>query len=185
MKSENEQKKKEIIDKIKVSIKLITIFILILAMFITILLTVFSTMFSSKNLAFLNYRFYIMESESQPEIARKGDLVIAKIAQPGEVVKGDNIVYKDGNLYYCCNVEETKQSNIIYRWIITEDEGIMYKFDESEIEGKVICNIKELGNIILFLRTPLGAIIFIILTICIFVLLRILLLRKNDNNTNA
>ncbi len=182
MKSENEQKKNEDINKVKSSIKLIAIFTFILVMIVTILLTIFSTIFSSNNLAFLKYKFYVMESESQPNIAEKGDLVIAKIAKPGEVVKGDNIVYKDGNVYYCDNVEETRQSNIIYRWIIAEDEGIRYKFDESEIEGKVIYNIKELGSIVLFLRTPLGTIIFVILTICIFILLRILLLRKKDEN---
>lgn len=182
MKSEKEQKKNENINKVKSSIKLIAISTLILVIFVTILLTIFSTRFSSNNLAFLNYRFYVMESELHPDIAEKGDLVIAKIAQPGEIVKGDNIVYKDGNVYYCDNVEETMQSNIIYRWIIAEDEGIRYKFDETEIEGKIIYNIKNLGSIILFLRTPLGIILFIIFTICIFIILRVLLLRRKENN---
>ena len=189
MKSDNKQKIKDLYNekykrkenKIKTSARITIILTLLVLMLTILLITLFSTMFAS-NLAFLKYKFYIMDTDSQPDIAEKGDLVIAKRSLPGQVVKGDKVVYGGNKFYYCDDVVETKKVNTVYKIIIAEKEGVKYQFEESEIEGKVVKTIPNLGNIVLFLRTPLGIILYIVFTICVFILLRILLLRRKDED---
>lgn len=166
-------------NKIKTSARITIILTLLVLMITIMLITLFSTMFAS-NLAFLKYKFYVMDTDSQPYIAEKGDLVIAQRSLPGQVVKGDKVVYGGNKFYYCDDVVETKKVNTVYKMIIAEKEGVRYQFEESEIEGKVVKTIPNLGNIVLFLRTPLGIILYIVFTICVFILLRILLLRRKD-----
>lgn len=165
---------------LKIKQKSLQVFIVIFSIIILILslITLASTVKASDNLAFGRYRFYIMKAESHPDIAEPGDLVIAHKMEPGEIKAGDKIVYKDNEFYFCNNVIETKQTNIVNRIIIAEKAGIGYKFEEAEVSGKVVAKIHMLGHIITFLRTPLGIVFFAVFTLCIFALLRILLIRK-------
>ena len=149
MNDQKEQKKKNN-NKIKSIVKIVIILTLIVLILAITLITVFCTTIAS-NLTFLNYKFYVMEAESQPYIAEKGDLVIVKKAKPGEVIKKDNIVFRDGEFYYCDNVVETKMINTVYKMIIAENEGVRYQFAEDEIEGKVVSKISNLGNIIYYI----------------------------------
>lgn len=165
--------------------KLITSFIAVI-LFVSILVISLITLASTvkaSNLAFGKYRFYIMKSESQPEIALKGDLVIAKKLKLGEIQPGDKIVYGDGKFYYCDNIEQTKKINTITKMITAQRDGIKYQFSEDEVEGKIICTIHELGDIISFLRTPIGMLFFIVFIICVFLLMRIIFIdKKKENN---
>lgn len=165
--------------------KLITSFIAVI-LFVSILVISLITLASTvkaSNLAFGAYRFYIMKSESQPEIALKGDLVIAKKLKLGEIQPGDKIVYGDGKFYYCDNIEQTKKINTITKMITAQRDGIKYQFSEDEVEGKIICTIHELGDIISFLRTPIGMLFFIVFIICVFLLMRIIFIgKKKENN---
>lgn len=171
------------LNNIKTTIKVTLILTLSVLILVIVLITTFSTILAS-NLAFLKYKFYVMESTSQQYIANEGDLVIAKKAQPGEVVKGDRIVFKGNNFYYCDDVVETRKINTVYKMIIAECEGVKYQFEESEIEGKVVKIIPGLGSIVLFLRTPLGILFFSVFIICVFLLLRILLVETLKHKYN-
>lgn len=181
MNNENMQNDKN--NMIKPRVKIVIILIIFVLMLVVILMMEFATIVAS-NLAFMDYKFYIMQSENQQNIAEKGDLVIVKKTKTGEVKKGDIVVFKDKNFYYCDEVIETKKVNIVYKMIIAENEGVKYRFEESEIEGKVVGKVYNLGNIILFLRTPLGIAIFIIFIACVFMLLKILLIDGVFNSKN-
>ena len=152
------------------------IFIIIFSITILILslITMVSTIRAS-DLAFGKYSFYIMRTESRPDVAEKGALVIAKKLKAGEMKIGDNIVYGDNKTYYCDNIAEINKVNIVNRIITAENNGISYHFDEDEINGKVVKVIPKLGNMITFLRTPVGIVLFILFVVCLFALLRIII----------
>lgn len=156
--------------------------ILFLFVLIMSLITLFSTV-RAKNLAFMDYRFYIMESDAEPGAAKKGDLVIVKQIEKGNINGGDYVVYGSGskNYYYCDEVIETKKQNTITKIIIAERNGIKYQFSENEISGKVTKHIYKLGKIAKFQRTPIGRTIFILFVICVFALLRILITLKKED----
>lgn len=180
MKKENE--KKPIIKRtaLRTFIAVFSLIVLILS-----LITLASTV-KAQTLAFGRYRFFIMRAESYPQIAEVGDLVIAQKLEPGELKIGDPIVYGDNKeVFYCNNIINVKKSNIVNKVVLAEKNGVSYQFSESEISGKVIKNIHKLGNIITFLRTPVGIILFLLFVVCLFALLRILVTynkHKYENN---
>jgi len=182
MEENNKQKKKR---NIRIRKRFLQVFIVIFSLTILIitLITIASTV-KADDLAFGRYRFYIMRTESKPEAALKGDLVIAEKLDAGQLKVGDYIVYGGNKTYYCDEVAEIKKVNIVNKIITAENGGVSYKFNENEISGKVIARIYKLGNIITFLRTPVGIVFFIIFTICLFALLRILITYGKDDEEN-
>lgn len=161
----------------KLILQLITIIFSLTLLIVS--LFVLACTVKSSNLAIGKTKFYIMQSQSQPEIANEGDLVIAKELERGKVQIGDYIVYDNGENFYCNNVVTVKQANVGNKLIVAEKNGVSYQFNETEIEGIVVKTIPTLGRIITFLRTPLGAIIYVILVICVFCLMKILLIDLN------
>lgn len=157
-----------------------------IAILIIMLVTIISTINSSNNLAFGNYKFYIMKADSLSNVASKGDLVVVKKHKPDEIQVRDNIVYKSSNNYYAETVIETKKADIVNKIIILEDNGIKYQFDETEIEGKVLLNIPKIGNLIIFLKSPIGIIVFLLFITCLTIILRTIFIGRKckDNNTN-
>jgi len=168
---------KDIKLKRKKHIKIAISIILSIIIFINVLIVVFCSTVSS-TLSYLDYKFYIMTSELQPEIAKKGDLVIVKEMKPGEVKKGDNIVYNDGQDNFCSTVIETRRVKTVYNDIIIQEDGIKYKFDEQDIQGKLVFRIKDLGRILKFLRTKLGMVFFAIFMLCWILLIKIVFINK-------
>ena len=189
MNNQKKQKKKEDNKKqdnlIKRSIKFIVILAVLILMYIMILMTVFATTRAQFNLGFADYKFYAMESEAHPSIAKKGDLVIVRNNKHEEYKKGDGFVYGGQKFYYCDEVEEVRKENIVYKVLIAQDGVVKYRMYDTDVEGKVVYVIPVLGSIVWFLRTPLGIIFFILFTICLFILLRYLFVHnKKDEDDN-
>ena len=153
------------------------IIIFSLALLLVTLVTLACTVKAS-NLAIGKTKFYIMRAQSEPEIAKEGDLVIVKELERDQVQVGDYVVYDNGENFYCDNVVQVKQTNIGNKLIVAEKNGVSYQFNETEVEGKIVKSIPVLGNIITFLRTPLGGIFYIIFVGCIFCLITIALFNK-------
>ena len=86
MEKNNKQMKKEN-NNFKTQKIVLQTFIIIFSLIILSLslITLASTVKASDNLAFGRFRFYIMRSQSQPEIAEVGDLVIAHKMDPGQI----------------------------------------------------------------------------------------------------
>ncbi len=153
-----------------------------LTLLIVTLISMTSTIKSSSNLAFGKYKFYIVKEGYKTGIAEEGDLIIVKKAKHDEIQIGDNIVYGDNKFYYCDKIVQTKKVNTITKIITAENNGIKYQFDESEIEGKIILKIHKIGNIIIFLRTPIGMILFILFIICLVTLLKMILVHNKNKH---
>lgn len=157
--------------------------IIAVIIFMTIIIisaiTVASTA-KAHNLAFISHRFYVMKSDSQPEIAKVGDLVITKRIRNNEIQNNNHIVYKDGEFYYCDEVIDTKKSGSIVKMIIAEKNGIKYQFSEDDIEGKVVKVVPKLGSVVDFFKTPIGIVVYIISVIVVFTTLRFLVINKRS-----
>lgn len=167
-------------EQITINKKIIAEIIAVILFLIILTISVITLASTTKasNLAFVKYRFYTMKSESQPQIAEVGDLVITKKIKNGEIQKGENIVFKDDTFYYCDEIVGTKTNGAIVKIIIAEKNGVKYQFSEDDVEGKIVKTIPKLGRIIDFLRTPIGFIVYALCTILIFIMLRYMLLHK-------
>lgn len=167
----SDEKEKNTCSSSKIILRIIIVIYSLLLLMVSLFIFA-STIKSSNNLAIGNYKFYLIKKDNNKSIIPKGDLVIAKNE---DFNKGDKIVYKEDQQYYCDNVE-----NMVNNWVFVEKNGIMYQFSSNAIEGKIIGKSDIWGNIIMFLRAPIGIIIFLIFIILLFVILRILI-TKDDN----
>lgn len=180
MKKNKEQMKKSFI-KLILRIFILLLWFMILTIF---LITLACTIMHKNNLSFCDYKVYIMATDAHSNIAKEGDVVIAKEYKLNEISTGDKIVYynqsNNETLYFCGEVVNIKQQNNIIKMINigNGNDNIQYQFEESMVEGKVVVVINKLGYIIEFLRTPLGITLFVIITICVFAILRINLEKK-------
>ena len=182
-----EKQKNKINKKIALTISVILILIVSIIAIITAVSSI-----KVSNLAFLEYRIFIMDSDAHLNIAKRGDLIIAKKITYGNVQAGDAVVYKDSKVYYCNDVVNTVKLNTVTKLITAEENGVKYQFSENDVSGKVVKVIPELGKIISFLRTPIGIIFFIVFYIIFFLALRLLWIGKkykieevnSDNNKN-
>lgn len=168
------EKKKNIYSTSKIILRIIIIVYSLLLLIIS-LFTLACTVKSSDNLAIGNYKFYLIKLDNNKKIIPKGDLVVVKKVKNETINIGDQIVYKEDQKYYCDNVENTINNSIL-----VEKNGITYQFTKQTVEGKIVKRYHVLGNLVMFLRAPIGIIIFLIFTILLFVLLRILI-TKDDN----
>lgn len=169
----NNKKEKKNYRPSKLILRIIIILYSLLLLTIS-LFTLACTVKSSDNLAIGNYKFYLIKLDNN-KIIPKGDLVVVKKVKNETINIGDQIVYKENQQYYSDNVEK-----IINNSILVEKNGITYQFTKQTIEGKIVKRYPVLGNLVMFLRAPIVIIIFLIFTISLFVLLRILI-TKDDN----
>lgn len=170
--------------KNKFNEKVILLYTLIIIV-LTILILIVIPSIRASNLAFLSYRFYCMGTRYQDNIAIKGDLIIAKETKLEDLKPGDRIVYNNNkNKYFAdelTQVFECNENSIIVK---VQDSDAKYKYTNKEVKGTVIKTIPDLGSLVLFFRTILGFIFFALITICIYLLLRVILLyNTNDDNS--
>lgn len=147
--------------------------VLILVLIVNITLIVVSYVNPEEVPSFLGYKpFIVLSGSMEPEIL-PGDLVITKNVDPEEIAVGDIISFRE---------DETTIVSHRVTEVLTE-EGLAFhtKGDANigadagtvlpeDIEGRYILRIGRLGAFALFLQTPLGLFIFVIIPLCLFIL---------------
>lgn len=159
--------------KISIIIGILLCIVLILVLIINITLIVGSYVNPEKVPSFLGYKpFIVLSGSMEPEIS-PGDLIITSNVDPEEIKVGDIISFReDGTTVVSHRVTE----------VLTE-EGLAFhtKGDANigadagtvlpeDIEGLYIWRIGGLGRIALFLQTPMGLLIFVIIPLCLIIL---------------
>lgn len=159
----------------KIAITTITFFI--------IALTVFS-MAVNKNYGngVFNTKFFIVLSDSMKPEFEAGDIVVTKKVDPTKLEVGDIITFylHDGTVLthqiYEINQEDTNKV-IITKGInseVVDDTPV----NEGKIIGRYSFSIPNLGNLIMFMKTTPGFIIFIFIPLLVLVFFNIVDLRK-------
>ncbi len=142
-------------------IKDIIIAVLLIIIFIYFILGI-NSMSHGNKMGFFNLRFYIMSSDSNEVNTNTGDLIVATKIKKAKIKENDSVIYKKNNKLY---IEEAKDNNI----------------QEQEIMGKLLFRIKGLGNIALFMKTPLGIINILMIFVCVIIIVRKIAQNKNIN----
>lgn len=171
-----ENKKEEKIEKIKT----LVIILLSIILFVYLVLGINSITHGGK-LGFFSLRFYIMSDNSEESNTTTGDLVIARKTKPNKIKANDNIIFKKDNSMYITNVTESKNNQgestyFVKATNMTTNENL----NDVEILGKVITRIRGIGNIAMFIQSPLGTLNLLFITICIIILIKKIV----ENNEN-
>jgi len=160
---------KKVVTPIGILLCIALIFVLI----VNITLIIGSYAHPDKVPSFLGYKpFIVLSGSMEPEIM-PGDLIITKKIDPKDIKVGDVITFREG--------ETTAVSHRVTE--ISTEDGLSFhtKGDANigsdrgavspeSIEGKYIMRIAKLGNVALFLQTPIGLLVFVVIPLCLFIL---------------
>ena len=147
--------------------------VLILVLIVNVSLIIGSYVNPDKVPSFLGYKpFIVLSGSMEPEIM-PGDLIITKNIDPVDVKVGDVITFR-----------ADKTTAVSHRVIkISTEGGLSFEtkgdanigsdngaVSPESIEGKYIMRIAKLGNLALFLQTPIGLLVFVVIPLCLFIL---------------
>lgn len=171
---------KKKIDIIKKTIVYIAIIILL---FSVIFLMLSISLFNDGRKSILGYRTYLVLSDSMKDDFKSGDLIIVKDVdynklKPGDIISyisrakynyGDTVTHKIRSIIYD---EDGKPGFITYGTTTgNDDEGIV---EYPYIIGKYQFKIKNVANIIMFLKTIPGYLIFVLIPFLTLIILQVI-----------
>lgn len=163
------------IQKIKKAISIIVILILLPILLISIAILVDSYTHPDEVPSFFGWKPFIVLSGSMETQISAGDIVVVKEIDTNELKKGDIIAFKDGNIVITHRIDEVTEIDGKTQYITKGDnnntQDIGYVLPE-QVEGVFKFKIARLGNIAMFIQTPLGMIVCLSIPIIIIILLQ-------------
>lgn len=161
--------------KIKKAISIIVILILIPILLISIVILIDSHTHPNEVPSFFGWKPFIVLSGSMETQISAGDIVVVKEIDPNELKKGDIIAFKDGNIVITHRIDEVTEIDGKTQYITKGDnnntQDIGYVSPE-QIEGVFKFKVSRLGNLAMFIQTPLGMIVCLSIPIIIIILLQ-------------
>lgn len=151
--------------------------LVILFMYIVILYNTITK--KEVTLNFFNWKPFIVVANSPEAGVNVGDMAIIKDVKIEDLKPGDIIVYRRGNSGAIKKIKDISKVNEELKIVIEDNSIIKNESIKSSIEGKYMFKIAGLGNIMLFLQTPLGAII--LFSIFIYIIIMIKLIGSKSN----
>lgn len=161
--------------KIKKAISIIVILILIPILLISIVILIDSHTHPNEVPSFFGWKPFIVLSGSMETQISAGDIVVVKEIDTNELKKGDIIAFKDGNIVITHRIDEVTEIDGKTQYITKGDnnntQDIGYVSPE-QIEGVFKFRVSRLGNLAMFIQTPLGMIVCLSIPIIIIILLQ-------------
>lgn len=161
--------------KIKKAISIIVVLILIPILLMSIVILVDSYTHPNEVPSFFGWKPFIVLSGSMETQISAGDIVVVKEIDTNELKKGDIIAFKDGNIVITHRIDEVTEIDGKTQYITKGDnnntQDIGYVLPE-QVEGVFKFKIARLGNIAMFIQTPLGMIVCLSIPIIIIILLQ-------------
>ena len=161
--------------KIKKAISIIVVLILIPILLMSIVILVDSYTHPDEVPSFFGWKPFIVLSGSMETQISAGDIVVVKEIDTNELKKGDIIAFKDGNIVITHRIDEVTEIDGKTQYITKGDnnntQDIGYVSPE-QVEGVFKFKIARLGNIAMFIQTPLGMIVCLSIPIIIIILLQ-------------
>lgn len=161
--------------KIKKAISIIVVLILLSILLMSIVILVDSYTHPDEVPSFFGWKPFIVLSGSMETQISAGDIVVVKEIDTNELKKGDIIAFKDGNIVITHRIDEVTEIDGKTQYITKGDnnntQDIGYVLPE-QVEGVFKFKIARLGNIAMFIQTPLGMIVCLSIPIIIIILLQ-------------
>lgn len=159
--------------KVGTPIGILVCIVLIFVLIVNVTLIIGSYVNPNKVPSFLGYKPFIVLSGSMEPGIMPGDLIITGNIDPKDIKVGDVITFRPD-----------KSAAISHRVTDISNEGGLSFYTKGDanigadtgavlpetIEGKYLLRIPKLGNVALFLQTPIGLLIFVVIPLCLFIL---------------
>ncbi len=173
--------------KIKKILTILILLILIPILFVSGVILINSYVHPDEVPSFFGWKPFIVLSGSMETQISVGDLVIVKEVDTGTLKKGDIIAFRENDIVITHRIDD----------IITEDDKVKYitKGDNNntrdegtvlpeQVEGIFICNISGLGNLAIFIQTPIGMIVSLSIPVILLIIIGIMDSKKTNKIIN-
>jgi signal peptidase len=137
---------------------------------------------------FMGYKpFIVLSGSMEPEILA-GDLIVTKEIAPGDVKVGDVISFRvDQDVVVSHRVTEIETEGGL-SFLTKGDANIGMDATEvppENIEGVYLWRFGGLGEFALFLQTPVGMLLFVVVPLCLFIIYDIVSRNRRSRNKSS
>ena len=165
------------------------IFSLFLALILIVNLTIVikSYINPDKIPSFLGKKLFIVETDSMKPLFDGGDLIVTKNIDPKTLEVGDVIAYSEGKVVVTHRIEEIQEEENKLQFITKGDANNAADIEpvvEDNVESIYWFKIKGMGRVAMFMQTPIGITIFVIIPVIGFIGYDILRQKKKSGLNN-
>ena len=159
-------------EKVKKIISILVLIIILPILFVNIIILVDSALHPNEVPGFFGYKPFIVLSGSMKDEINSGDLVLTKECNVDDLKKGDIISFKEDEIVITHRIIDITENNGEKRFITkgdnneNEDPGYV---SSDKIEGLYLTKFSGLGNVAMFLQTPIGIIVALSIPLAILV----------------
>lgn len=162
--------------KFKRIISIIILIILIPILFVSAVILVNSYVKPDEVPSFFGWKPFIVLSGSMETKILAGDVVVVKEVDTQTLKKGDIIAFKENDIVITHRIDEIIQEDGETKYITkgdnnnTRDNGYVLP---SQVEGLYEFRIARLGNLAMFIQTPIGMIICLSIPLLLLVIIQV------------
>lgn len=173
--------------KLKKILSVIALLILIPILFISGVILINSYTHPDEVPSFFGWKPFIVLSGSMETQISVGDIVIVKEVDTNTLKKGDIIAFKSNDIVITHRIDEVTIEDGKVKYITkgdnnnTRDEGTVLP---EQVEGIFKYNIPRLGNLAIFIQTPIGMIVCLSIPIILLIIIGGIDSRKNTEELN-
>lgn len=150
--------------------KSICIIILLIIFFVFLIIGI-NNLANGKKMGFFTLRFFIMSSDSAETNSSTGDLIVGRKVLVNHIKENDDIVFNKNNKMIIKKVIKVSNENNEYGIQVEDDKNeSSEKVENKEIMAKVLFKVRGIGNIAMFIQSPLGMFNMILIIFCVFVI---------------
>lgn len=170
-------------EKLNKVVSIIILIILIPILFVNGVILVNSFIHPDEIPSFFGWKPFIVLSGSMETEIDAGDVAVVKETDTASLKKGDIIAFKSGEIVITHRIYDIIQEEGETRYITkgdnnnAEDNGYVLP---EQIEGVYQFKISRLGNIEMFIQTPIGMIVCLSIPFIILVLVQIVDSKRNQ-----
>lgn len=150
--------------------------ILLTVLFVNSVILISSFINKDEVPSFFGWKPFITLSGSMQSEIYAGDLAIVKEVDTSELKVGDVIAFRQDDIIITHRITNIVDENGEERFITKGDNNNfedIYPVYADMIEGKFIFKISKLGNVAIFIQTPLGTAVSLSIPLALFILIQI------------
>lgn len=166
---------------------IIILIILIPILFVSGVILINSYVHPDEVPSFFGWKPFIVLSGSMETQISVGDLVIVKEVDTDTLTKGDIIAFKENDIVITHRIDDIITEDGMVKYITKgdnnniRDEGTVLP---EQVEGIFICNISGLGNLAIFIQTPMGMIVSLSIPVILLIIIGIMDSKKTNKIIN-
>lgn len=169
--------------KLKKVVSILILIILLPILFVNGVILVNSFIYPDEIPSFFGWKPFIVLSGSMETEIYAGDVAVVKETDIASLKKGDIIAFKSGDIVIthriCDIIQEDGETKYITKGDNNNAEDNGYALPE-QIEGVYQFKISRLGNLAMFVQTPMGMIVCLSIPFIILVLVQIVDSKRNQ-----